>query len=582
VTAKTQQPLAENDQRTFWRPAIAIFCTALLAIAVLGFCGNSCGNDFDFHLLSWMEVVRSWQSGVWYPHWVRNANYDAGEPRLIFYPPASWLLGSLLGKVTSWALAPVLFVVVALLGCGWSMYSLARQWMPSRPATLAACLYVVNPYALFVIYERSAYGELLAGVWMPLIVLFALRKKSSLIPLALTVAAIWLTNAPAAVMASYLLALVCLGMLLAERTVWPALRSAGGVALGLALAAFYIVPAAYEQRWVQIERALVPEMRVTEGFLFQHTANSYHDQVLRTASWIFLIEIAVALIAAAVVFKKTHPPKAVIVLTCILPLILFLQVRPSTILWNHVPRLRFLQFPWRWTLVLSVLTCVLFGLAMQALRKWGATTNQASAKSWWRTALAIPVFAAMALVPARIFFQPCDEEDAVAAQVAAFRNDEGGVEGTDEYTPFHADNSEIQQDLPMVRVLQEPDDDIADASKTENPEWVPNPAGALDAKINVQDWNAEHQSIEILASTPGYAILRLMDYPGWRVTVNGRVIADRPRRDDGLMVVPVAVGTNEVDVRWVHTKDVLAGRGVSAAACLVLALVVGLERKRNL
>jgi hypothetical protein len=43
-------------------------------------------------------------------------------------------------------------------------------------ATVAACAYILNPYALFVAYERTAYGELAAGIWLPLIVLYTLRS----------------------------------------------------------------------------------------------------------------------------------------------------------------------------------------------------------------------------------------------------------------------------------------------------------------------------------------------------------------------------------------------------------------------
>ena len=96
-------------------------------------------------------------------------------------------------------------------------------------------------------------GELLAGAWFPLMVLFALRTRSSIALLGLSIAALWLTNSPAAVVGSYMLALLALGMWIAEGKPWPALRATGGMALGLGLAAFYIVPAAFEQRWVQIE-----------------------------------------------------------------------------------------------------------------------------------------------------------------------------------------------------------------------------------------------------------------------------------------------------------------------------------------
>ena len=174
-----------KDRLTASQPGLAILSTALLATAVLALRGNTCGDDFDFHLLSWMETARSWQSGVWYPHWIHLANYGAGEPRLVFYPPASWMLGGLLGRASSWGAAPILFVLLALVACGWSMYRLAREWVPQGAATVAACLYTANPYALFVLYQRSALAELLAGAWIPLIVLFALKRDSTVTALGL-------------------------------------------------------------------------------------------------------------------------------------------------------------------------------------------------------------------------------------------------------------------------------------------------------------------------------------------------------------------------------------------------------------
>jgi len=173
-----------------------------IAVLPLAWRGTSCGQDFDFHLQNWQELVAHWQHGAIYPHWAESANYLAGEPRFVFYPPLSWILGGLLGAILPWTWTPVAFTLLALLGAGFSFRAMAREWMPEDSATVAACLYVVNPYMLFVAYERGAMAELLAATWLPLLVLFGLRARQSLLPLAVTVAAIWLTNAPAGVMLS--------------------------------------------------------------------------------------------------------------------------------------------------------------------------------------------------------------------------------------------------------------------------------------------------------------------------------------------------------------------------------------------
>ena len=544
--------------------------TALLAVGTLIVRGNSCGHDFDFHLLSWMEVARAWHAALVYPHWVQDANYGAGEPRLIFYPPVSWLLGGLLGTIFGWHAAPVLFVLLTLFAAGSSMYLLAREWAPPDAATFAACLYMVNPYAMFVAYERSAIGELLAAAWLPLMVLFALRRRSSVAPLGLSVAALWLTNSPAAVMGSYLLAILALGMWIAEGKSWPAVRAGEGMALGLGLAAFYIVPAAYEQRWVQIGRALMPGMRVEDSFLFGHTTNDFHNQVLRTASWIFVAELMVGAIAAYLAWKKRADGCARVVLSASLPVFLLLQLPVSDVIWKHTPHLKFLQFPWRWLLPLSVVTCALSAMAV------GAAINAKHAAA--TRLLSLALIPALAIGGGWLFFQPCDDEDAVAAQVAAFRLGQG-TEGTDEYTPVGADNASIQQHLPLVRVLSAAQDDTADSTEGENPEWRAGDPGRIAAKVTVKPWNGEHRVVSLSTPKSGYAVLRLMDYPAWRVFVDGSKILSRPLREDGLMAVPVMAGDHTIEVQWSATRDVVAGRVLSAVALLGLVGTVVLERR---
>jgi 6-pyruvoyl-tetrahydropterin synthase related domain len=550
---------------------LLIACTALLAVGTLIVRGNSCGHDFDFHLLSWMEVARAWHTGLLYPHWVQDANYGAGEPRLIFYPPASWLLGGLLGIITGWHAAPVLFVLLALLGAGCSMYLLAREWGPPEAATFAACLYVANPYTLFVAYERSALGELLAGAWLPLLVLFALRRRSSIALLGLSVAALWLTNSPAAVIASYMLAVLALVMWIAERRPWPALRAAGGISLGLGLAAFYIVPAAFEQRWVQIERAITPGMRVEDSFLFAHTADAFHDQVLRTASWIFIAELAVASVAAWLAWRRRAGGRARVAFTSLIPVILLLQLRVSDAIWRHAPHLKFLQFPWRWTLALSVVGCVLAGLAIGGIRGFPRLA--------WKVVAGV-LIAAMAIGGGWFFFQPCDDEDAVAAQVAGFRQGQG-IQGTDEYTPTGADNTSVQQNLPLVRVLRGAQDDDTDGAGGDNPQWRAGNSGTIAARVDAERWDAEHWVVSVVTPEPGFAVLRLMEYPAWRVTVDGTLAQGRPAREDGLMAVPVTAGSHSVEVQWKATRDMIAGRAVSAIALLLLSAVAMLERRKG-
>jgi len=550
-----------------------------IAVLPLAWRGISCGQDFDFHLQNWMEVVAHWQHGVLYPHWAASANYLAGEPRFVFYPPLSWMLGGVLGVFLPWTWTPVAFVLIALLGAAFSFRAMAREWMPLDSATIAACLYVLNPYMLFVVYERGAAAELLAAMWMPLLVLYGLRGKQSVIPLALTVAAIWLTNAPAAVMGCYMLAVLVAVAVLRDRSWKLAGRAACGVALGLGLAGFWLIPAIYEQRWVEIGRAIGPLMHVEDSFLFGYVKLAgvsaderfdtvYHNQVLQSVSW-----IVVALMVGAVVAAWRGRRRRGAVWTPLVvvgAVVCALQLRWSDLVWRLAPEMKYLQFPWRWMMVLGLVFAALAGIAIRSEQ----TTRRAVAA---RGLVLLLLAGGMAVMASALFWQSCDEEDNVDAQVATFHA--RGFEGTDEYTPLGADNGEMQQGLPAVRLLKTQDGE--EASEGGNPAWTRDDAQEIPGNAAIDRWTAERMSASVSATGPGYAVLRLTDYPAWRVTLDEMEVQSRPHRSDGLMVIPLKSGANQIDVRWRTTRDQWAGYGVSLAA-LAITLTFGWKGRRRL
>ncbi|MBV8114854.1 MAG: hypothetical protein JO300_08935 [Silvibacterium sp.] len=166
-------------------------------------------------------------------------------------------------------------------------------------------------------------------------------------------------------------------------------------------------------------------------------------------------------------------------------------------------------------------------------------------------------------------------EDNVRAQLATFHN--GGFQGTDEYTAVPADNDAVQQDLPRIRVVKAADGDEANGAAAQNPEWQAGSADLQPSEIQIRRWDAERMSATVRSGS-GFAVLRVMDYPAWRVMVNGARMNGRPRRDDGLMTVPVAAGTSEIEVQYAPTHDVWAGRIVSLAATI---LWVGLAARQR-
>jgi len=176
------------------------------------------------------------------------------------------------------------------------------------------------------------------------------------------------------------------------------------------------------------------------------------------------------------------------------------------------------------------------------------------------------------------FWQPCDEEDNVRAQLATFRGE--GFEGTDEYTASPADNGDIQRELPKIRVLRSAGGDKADSSVAQNPEWQIGGADLQPSEIQIQHWDVERMRSTVHSGV-GFAVLRVMDYPAWRVRVNGAPVSARPRREDGLMVIPVGAGMSEIEVRYGATRDVWLGRFLSLIAVVLWIGLAAFRRRQQ-
>jgi hypothetical protein len=87
--------------------------------------------------------------------------------------------------------------------------------------------------------------------------------------------------------------------------------------------------------------------------------------------------------------------------------------------------------------------------------------------------------------------------------------------------------------------------------------------------------------MRVTTAHAGYLVLRLVSYPAWRIRLNGQSLAALPRRNDGLIVVPVPQGPVDLSIDWTRSPDVLAGRWVSAFSLLLLAALWWVERRRG-
>jgi hypothetical protein len=597
--------------------AIAALCPLLIH-------GVSCGQDMPFHLQSWLDAAAQLRHGH-YPQWAFTPAWNAGEPRFIFYPPLSWLLGALLTALLPISAAPIAYIFLALTASGFAMHHLAKHYVSPPAALLASAFYLANPYMLFCAFERTAFAELLAAAWIPLLFLAVFRPQPTIRGVAVPIALLWLTNAPAAVMGCYTFALIAT-LRVASRLVddfssrpkarstvvesgVPGKRSrlAGvqrpassnglstlrlaltftlGTLLGLALPAFYLIPAAHQRRFVQVAMAIIPNMRYQDNFLFTHTTDTPHNIVNHTASTLAITVLALTVVAISVLIltrtksvisteaqRSGETPVFVsapkLVLALLTTLIAFLLIPLSSPIWEHLPNLAYLQFPWRLLTILSAILAFTIALLLNKLR---LTSSLSSILYPLSPALVL----ALSFTAYNLCAQACDRPSLPTSIGTLFRTGHGAPP-TDEYTPNNADNDLLRTDNPGYWLAATPN---APAPNTTPTFGELHPTLPTD-DVNIPDSQtlstpATHH-ITISTAAPSYVIFNLRDYPNWQVTTGCPTCIffrqfEHLQRDDGLIAIAVPPGTFTIDITWHRTLDQTLGLITSTIALIALAL----------
>jgi hypothetical protein len=343
----------------------------------------------------------------------------------------------------------------------------------------------------------------------------------------------------------------------------------------------YLLPAAWEQRWVNVKKASGlgdPGLLIENNWLFGHSKDPAlwaHDGGLHFVSRLAIWMLAVTLVGMAVAWRRGafsgEARRVWAVLALIPAAVLLLQLPVSLVVWNGLPKLRFLQFPWRWLLVLETPMAVFLAAAVWRKNRWcrvfglvvffGVTVG--SLVYTERTALT----------------RACDYDELPAHLTAALGSGAGSW-GADEYEPIGTDISLVPSGLPDVCFVKEASGEIATSSSLDvNPAWKAGEGTCL-ATANAAGRGTDHLRVAAHSVGDGFMVLRLHSYPAWRVRVNGEAVKDLGWREDGLMAVPVREGAVDVSVDWVTTWDVVAGRVLSLLALSTLILLW--RRRTNL
>jgi hypothetical protein len=534
----------------------ALFLIAGVALAVvvpMMLFGNPWGHDFDLHVPAWMETAQQFRSGTLYPQWAAGTNFGFGGPFFVFYPPLSRMIQAALGLILPWKIVPGVFVWLVLVLAGMAMWKCASEWLDPSSTLIASVLYTLNPYLIVTAYRRTNYAELLATALFPLLVWAGIQigrdTRKMVLPLSIVLAAIWLSDLPAAVIATYCVALFLFLISLMQRSLRPLLYGTLAICGGFGSAAFFILPAAWERRWVNISEAVRPDWAPENNFLFNWPMNSF---TLRL-SFIALLLVAAGACAAFFGRKWRYKiPDVWYSLVALGAVCAFMMVPPSWVFYRFLPEMRYVEFPWRWLSPLCVVVVVLISFSIEmSHRKRAACAG------------VLLVTAALGAVILRNV--SWDSGQHFKELAAAVQSDQGYLDLAPWSDPLGSQPLKLPKNAPL----------ISPASAEDEQEL-----SSQNSQVQIGHWSPEHKTFSVDSPRSLLLKIKLLSYPAWQGLLNGNVVPLKSDQTTGQMLLPMPAGANRAEIKFGRTWDRTAGAVISLITILGL-LLFGLVHRRR-
>lgn len=497
--------------------------------------------------------------------WAPDLRY--GEPLFNFYAPLPYYLGALIkisGISYIWV-AKILFILSAFLS-GLAMYFFCKEIFDKKSAFLAALLYVYAPYRAVDMYVRGALSETWVFVFFPLIfhATLLLSRKVNLkriIFLSLSLAGLFLTHNISTIMFAPFLGLFMLYLLVINKEKLKILISFFvSSVLSFGIAASYLLPAFFEKQFIQTQYLVVGYFNFRTHFValsqFFSTFWGYgtsgygiNDGLSFQVGIINWIMVAVSLFLA-IIFRKDR--KYLGIFLCLgisFFLSLLLQHTKSDFIWESIPLMAFIQFPWRFLAISIFIASITGALVMNYLQK----ISFLSSENKFKIIFIALIFGIIAVNLQ--YFRPKEYVD--DSFFDKFQNVETlhkGVDLTKDYLPIWVQTTEGDRfDTPRAQTGKIEVSGIQKTSVTYN------------------------ASISVLSNS--LIEMPVTFFPGWEVLANNQIIAQRSPSKMGLIRFELPQGNFNIHTELKDTPIRIIGNEVSVFSLVIIVLLFGLRKK---
>lgn len=526
------------------------------------------GGFFHFsdepHIANLYEMIRAVISGQIPPRWAPDMSYEYGYPLYNFYYVLPFYLGSLFYAFSHsliFSLKMVFLVSIPLSGI--FMYIWLRKHTDTWAALLGSILYIFTSYRAVDLYVRGDIGESLSFVLFPLVLwavykVFEKNRLKNVALLGILTGILFLTHNLSAILFLPIVGVYAVVLAINLKSKAKFLRFCVGIALGIGLASFFIVPAFFEKNLLNSQTPFnykdqFPFIKQLIYSKFGYGASvpgpgdglSFQVGIF---NWAFIL-------LGIIFFRKIVKEKKLL-FVCFLAILafsLFLMNIRSSFLWDAISFSTYIQFPWRILMLTTFMTSALV-IFFDWIKKY-------------RAAIAI-LLSAIVIVLNFSYFKPSGyyyPDDNYFLKRFFARNTTAGT--ASELSPEYRNYSEDYLLLPLT--VQKRPDSLPSAKFTSE---------------EVQITNIKQNSlVSYSATVEGTGTLEFHSYsfPGWYATVNGALVSIKTLKPLGDIGISVSGGESQVSVFW---KETPLRRASDILSILSLVIILGtfvFDRKKK-
>lgn len=350
------------------------------------------------------EMHKSLQDGMFPVRWVNDLGYGYGYPLFNFYGPLAYYSGGFSNFWTDSLAATKIMIAIAMIGSGLSMFFFAKNLLGKWGGLISAALYLFAPYHAVDLYVRGDIGEIWAYMFIPLVGLGFYKlyqeverlkvttKKSSWFAIhsvqyggillgAVSFAGVILSHNLSAFMMFPFLIFYCIMLILfSKNKPFAVVAFLYTVALGFGLSAFYFLPVFTEMKYTNVLSQIGGGANFHDHFVclsqlwqsqwgFGGSAKGCIDGLSFMIGKIHVILSILSLILLPFFWREKKYIYAASTCLVGLTVAVFFMLPISQTIWEKVPQMAFLQYPWRYLLLASFFTSLLGGLVGAFIEK---------------------------------------------------------------------------------------------------------------------------------------------------------------------------------------------------------------------